>query len=50
MALKLARAAGRPVTASDVEAAVQKLDGKVPSIPVNGVPVFDRSQGIRVGP
>jgi hypothetical protein len=47
MALQFAKAGGRPVTGSDVEAAVLKLDGKVRSIPVNGVPVFDRTQGIR---
>jgi hypothetical protein len=46
MALNAAKAGGRPVTSSDVEAAVLKLDGKTRSIPVNGVPVFDRSQGI----
>jgi hypothetical protein len=46
MALKLAKAGGRPVTASNVEAAVLKLDGEARSSPVDGVPVFDPSQGI----
>jgi hypothetical protein len=48
MALKLAKAGGRPVTASNVEAAVLKLDGEARSSPVDGVPVFDPSQGIRL--
>jgi hypothetical protein len=40
MALEMAAAEGRAVTARDVEAAVEELDGENCKIPVNGVPVF----------
>ena len=46
LALNLAKAGGRPVTASNVEAAVLKLDGEARSSLVDGVPMSDRSQGI----
>ena len=47
MALKMADAGGRPVTAKDVEAAVLKLNSKDQVEPVNGVPVYDRADRIR---
>jgi hypothetical protein len=48
LALKLAKTEGHPVTARDVETAVVTVNGKYRSIPVNGVPMFDRVGGMRV--
>jgi hypothetical protein len=47
LALKMAASSGRPVTARDTEEAVKRLSDKANAIPVDGVPVLDRLDGLR---
>jgi hypothetical protein len=47
MALKMASAEGRPVTARDAEEAVNLLSETIEPTPVNGVPIYHSSEGIR---
>jgi hypothetical protein len=47
MALKMAAAEGRPVTARDAEEAVNLLSETIEPTPVNGVPIFKSSESIR---
>ena len=46
LALKIAAKARRPVTARDTEEAVRQLNGKIRSMPVDGVPGFDGTDGL----
>jgi hypothetical protein len=47
MALEMAAAEGRPVTARDAEEAVNLLSETIESTPVNGVPIYRPSENIR---
>ena len=47
LALRIADKAGRAVTARDTEEAVRRLNGKIQPVPVDGVPEFDGSKGMR---
>lgn len=47
LAMKMAAAEGRPVTARDTEAAVLLLSEKIDPTPVNGVPIFKSPESIR---
>src|ERR1035437_3525591 len=47
MALKMAAAEGRPVTARDAEEAVNLLSETIEPTPVNGLPIFKSSESIR---
>ena len=47
MALKMAAAEGRPVTARDAEEAVNLLSETIEPTPANGVPIYHSSEGIR---